>query len=114
MTPYAGPAYERLQAAGYKLINMGGGLMHWHQTDGEIEQTITLAEFDGGTATDLSDRVNLYTSDGDASEADPANVPLWALLEAIEGCDCYIQHCLRWANRHSADVHDAHCKRWKG
>lgn len=85
--------------------------------DGQVSEMIV--RVDDVAPDQWEDRVCLMTSGVSAEDGVPActdaeNVPLWALADAVDGCDCYALAGLRWANRAQADVHDASCKCWKG
>lgn len=105
----------RLVALGFHWMETGDGTAYVRQDDdGEIQEFIGLADDQRIAPKAESDRVTLATHHDHVGEEDATNVPLYALLEALEGCSCYALSGLRWANRAQPDTHDSTCKRWRG
>lgn len=103
---------------GFSWASTGGGYSAYTRDDGHVNESIIRADADVAPSV-WTDRVCLLTSEtsdesGVPVFTDAENVPLWAVRDALDGCDCYALAGLRWANAHHADVHDAHCKRNQG
>jgi len=78
----------------------------------DIRETVTLADLDD-VPDNWNDRVTVSTDDcaSGVSFTDADNVPMWALRDMIDSCDCYELWGLRIANTSQAIAHDAHCRR---
>ena len=105
---------DQLQAHGFTFTDMGGGIMQWRRCDGEIEELIVHRDADT-VITSEDDYVQTWTGTADCPADDPDDIPrpLWALLDAMHGCDCYELINLRVAHAHTPDAHDDGCKCWK-
>lgn len=82
---------ERLNALGFDYMPAAGGYHQWLRTDGQINEMLYLTDAPDEMIDSEADHVSLdtYPVDGAPSDPDFTGVPLWAFLDACEGCDCF-------------------------
>jgi hypothetical protein len=104
--------HHRLLALGFQIEGTGGNCdAYVRYLDRDLCEMITL-HGDPSVPTSEDDLIDMGAHGEDLDAAlDVYGVPLWAVLEALEGCSCYATMGLRWANRANS-AHDHHCCKW--